>query len=254
MSMNRDVRAMLDNVSRRGWIVVGITAGAVIAGVLGGVLLSQSKADASGEWGKALVTLFVAILISGLLTLILSEYSRSQQQQAADRERTVYWLRLLVGASNHLHGARIILGAQKSAETYSDEVRGMVTVRESLRSMQEDLKDEMPGVAHDLGEMLDYLSELGFEYSKNYFRMSWRQRLHEERVKRYLAQSEPPSEPIEDADDPLLLLQGEDFPALADLLSDGRRYREQFRTPYKHAKQLLEERLNKFGSEPHKAH
>ena len=68
-------------MSRRGWIVVGITAGSVIAGVLGGVLLSQSRADMAGEWGKALITLFVAILISGLLTLILSDYSQSQQRQ-----------------------------------------------------------------------------------------------------------------------------------------------------------------------------
>lgn len=237
-------------MSRRRWIVVGITAGAVIAGVLGGVLLSQSKADAPGEWGKALITLFVAILISGLLTLILSDYSRSQQQQAADRERTLDWLRVLKGASNHLHGARIILDAHKSAETYSDQVRNMVQVRESLRSLQGDLEAAMPEVAQDVEEMLDYLGELGVEYSKNYFRMSWKQRLHEERVKRYLAQSEPPSEPIDDADDPWLLLQGGDFPALAALLGDCGQYKEHFRTPYLHAIRLLSERLNKLGSEP----
>jgi hypothetical protein len=58
-----------------------MTAGAVIAAVLGGVLLGKSKADVPGEWGKALVTLFVAILISGLLTFILSGYSQIQQQE-----------------------------------------------------------------------------------------------------------------------------------------------------------------------------
>ena len=53
---------------KRTWLIaVGLTCGAAVVGALGGLLLNDSKADASAEWGKALLTLFVAILISGLL-------------------------------------------------------------------------------------------------------------------------------------------------------------------------------------------
>ncbi len=252
-------------MSRRGWIVVGISAGAAIAAAVGGVLLSQSKADVPGEWGKALVTLFVAILISGLLTFILSDYSRIQQQQAAersqiqqqqaaDRERTLNWLRMLVEANSHLIAARAILGAHKSVETYGDQVRYMVKAREDLLALKEDLEATMHEVADYLEKMLDYMDRLGVEYRRNYFRMSWKQRLHEERVKRYLDQDELPSEPLEDADDPWLLLQGRDFQELADLLSGGDRYRNDYRAAYSEAKRLLRERLDKFGSEPNQAH
>lgn len=234
-------------MSRRGWIVVGITAGSVTAGVLGGVLLSRSRADMAGEWGKALITLFVAILISGLLTLILSDYSQSQQRQAANRNQAFNWLSLLLGANNRFQSSLILIDAHKSARTYSDQVRHMIEVRETLRSLKEDLETLEEEVAADLQKILDYLEDLGDEYRHNYPRMSWAQRLHEERIKRYLAQDELPSEPMENADAPWLLLQGGDFPKLADLLSSGDGYQERYRTPYNEAKGLLRERLKKFG-------
>ncbi len=258
-------------MSRRRWIVAGIIAGAAIAAVLGGVLLSQSKADVPGEWGRALVTLFVAILISGLLTFILSDYSqrqqqkadersrdqqqeadersRDQRQQAADRERTLNWLRVLVGSNGRLQAARAILDAHKSAKTYSNQVRDMVEVREDLRTLKEDLEAAMPEVADDLGKMHEYIDALGAEYSTNYSIMSWKQRLHEERVKRYLDQDPLPEDPFEDPDDPWRLLQGGHFPKLADFLRHGDLYDQHYRAPYQDAKRLLRERLNKFGSQ-----
>jgi hypothetical protein len=252
-------------VWRRRWIVAGIIAGAVIAAVLGGVLLSQSKADVRGEWGRALVTLSVAIIISGLLTFILSDYSqhqqqkadersRREQQEAADRERTRNWLRVLVGSNSRLQAARAILEAHKSAETYSNQVRDMAEVREDLRSLKEDLEAAMPEVAGDLGEIHEYIDVLGREFSKNYFRMSWKQRLHEELVKRYLDQDPLPEDPFEDPDDPWRLLQGDAFPNLADFLRHGALYAQNYRAPYQDAKRLLRERLNKFGSQPDQAH
>ncbi len=185
-----------------------------------------------GEWGRALVTLFVAILISGLLTFILSDYSQRQQQkadersryqlqQAADRERTLNWLRVLVGSNGRLQAARAILEAHKSAETYSNQVRDMVEVREDLRTLKEDREAAMPEVADDLGKMQEYIDALGAEYSTNYSIMSWKQRLHEERVKRYLDQDPLPEDPFKDPDDPWCLLQGDRFPKLADFLHHG---------------------------------
>jgi hypothetical protein len=262
-------------VWRRGWIVAGIIAGAVIAAVLGGVLLSQSKADVKGEWGRALVTLSVAIIISGLLTFILSDYSQRQQQKAdersrreqqeadersrhqrrlaADRERTLNWLRVLVGSNSRFQAARAILEAHKSAETYSNQVRDMAEVREDLRSLMEDLEAAMPEVAGDLGEIHEYIDGLGREFSKNYFRMSWKQRLHEERVKRYLDKDPLPDDPFEDPDDPWRLLQGDAFPNLADFLRHGDLYAQHYRAPYHDAQRLLRERLNQFGSQPDQA-
>jgi hypothetical protein len=181
------------------------------------------------------------------------ERSRHQQQQAADRERTLNWLGVLVGSNSHLQAARAILAAHKSAETYSNQVRDMVEVREDLRTLKEGLEAAMPEVADDLEKIHEYIDTLGREFSANYSIMSWKQRLHEERVKRYLDQDPLPEDPFEDPDDPWRLLQGDVFPKLADFLRQGDRYGQLYRAPYQDAKRLLRERLNKFGSQPDQA-
>jgi hypothetical protein len=120
--------------------------------------------------------------------------------------------------------------------------------------LKEDLEAAMPQVADDLGKMHEYIDALGAEYSKNYSIMSWKQRLHEERAKRYLNQDPLPEDPFNDPDDPWCLLQGDRFPKLADFLRHGDLYGQNYRAPYQDAKRLLRERLNKFGSQPDQAH
>ena len=126
-------------------------------------------------------------------------------------------------------------------------------VFEDLRTLEEGLEATMPEVAKYLGKMCAYLDGLGAEFGENYSKMSWKQRLHEERVKRYLNQDPPPRDQIDDPDDPWLLLEGSDFPKLADLLSKGDLYAEQYQKPYENAKRLLRERLDQFGSERNQA-
>jgi uncharacterized membrane-anchored protein YhcB (DUF1043 family) len=242
-------------MSRRTWLLVGLTCGAVAVGTLGGALLSESSADAAAEWGKALLTLFVAILVSGLLTLMLSEYSRGQQQREANREQAFNWLRSLVEANNRLNAASVLLSTREGSATttYGAQVRNFIKARITLRSLQEDLASSAPDVAEHLEEMLEYLKKLGEEYTMNYPRLAWAQRVHEEFLRRQLSNPDLPKELIEDPADPWRVLQEGHFPTLVDLLKHGEDYMKNYRNHYKHAKDTLKQQLTEFGGKPVKA-
>jgi hypothetical protein len=236
-------------MSRRTWLIVGLACGAATVGTLGGVLLSESKADVAGEWGKALLTLFVAILVSGLLALLLSEYSRIQQEREASRQQRFNWLRSLVEANNRLNAAMLLLNAREGAATttYGDQVSNLIKARVTLRSLQEDLASSLPEVAKDLEGMLKYIKKLAEEYTASYPRLAWAQRVHEEFMKRQLSHPELPREPIEDPSDPWRVLHAGDFPVLADLLEFGQYYKKNYRVYYSSARNTLRQQLKFFG-------
>lgn len=221
-------------VSRRGWIVIAsISAGAAITGVLAGVLLSQSNANVAGEWGKALLTLFVGTVIGGLLTFILSEYARDRQQKAAERDQALNWLHILLEANHRVQAARVLLSADQSVRVYEEQIRTMIEVTVSLRGLREDLEADMANVAYRIKNMLSYLDKLGVE-------MSRAQTPHEGRVRRYLLRRRLPRKPIADATDPWPQLQGN---YLSDFLRAGETYQGCYQIHYHEAKELLRERL-----------
>ena len=234
-------------MSRRMWLIVGLICGALVVGILGGLLLSKSKADAAGEWGKSLLTLFVAILISGLLALILSDYSQRQQQRDADREQASSWLRSLVEANNRVNAAVLLLNANKGATIHGEQTRNLIQARVMLRSLQEDLEVFQPPVAVELGKMIEYLTRLGDEYRENYYRLTWAQNRHEEFIKRQMSQPDLPEEPIEDVENPWRVLQIY-FPKVVGLLEHDDNYKKDYSDHYHKARDLLRERLATFGT------
>ena len=231
-------------MSKRAWLIACLITGALAVGILAGILLSESRADATGEWGKALLTLFVAILISGLLTLIVSDYSRGQQQRDHKREQALNWLRSLVEANNRLQAAILLLNAQQgAAATDGEQIRTLIEVRVALRSLQEDVVAFLPVTAEHVEKMIEYLTSLGDEYRSNYFRLAWAQRVHEEFLKRQLNQGgELPKEPAEDPEAPWLILQ-KYFPRLVDLLGHGEGYKQGYSGHYHDARETLKKNL-----------
>lgn len=238
-------------MSRRAWLIIGLICGAVVVGTLGGILLSESRADAPGEWGKALLTLFVAILVSGLLTLILSEYSRAQQEREANREQAFRWLRWLVEANNRLRGASALLRAREGVAitTYGAQISNFIKAVVTLRSLQEDLPPGQGHAKRAVDAMLKYLGRLGEEYAANYSRLAWAERVHEEFLKRQLSQPDLPKEPVDDPADPWLVLHGGHFPVLVDLLEQGKDYQKNYRDHYECAREAFRKRLADFGGE-----
>ena len=237
---------------KRTWLIaVGLTCGAAVVGALGGLLLNDSKADASAEWGKALLTLFVAILISGLLAFILSEHSSQQQQRSADREQTFQWLRWLVEANNRVHASRFLLNAKEGTATIScgAQVRNIIKARVTLRSLQEDLPDSERDAAEHVREMIKYLGAVGEEYTANYYKLAWAQRIHEEYIKRQLSRAELPKEPPNDPEDPWLVLRGGDFPKLIDMLEQGGNYKKNYGFHYGYVKGEFRKHLRRLGVE-----
>lgn len=193
-----------------------------------------------------MLALFVAILASGLLALILSDYSQRQQQLAAAREQASNWLRSLVEANNRVNAAVLLLSAQEGAAMQGEQVRSLMQARVMLRSLQEDLDTPRRPVWQELEEMIEYLQELGDEYRENHHRLAWAQSVHDEFMKRQLSQSDLSGEPGEAPADPWQVLATY-FPKVSDLLKHGEKYKKNYSAHYHQARDLLRDYLATFS-------
>lgn len=139
-----------------------VTAAGVLLGHAGG------SVDVSFEIAKGLISLIVAIIVTGFVTFLLNRHS----QERARRDERV---KTLTGALQELKPAyeegsqtRFMLGTSPTPETFMDQIPAIGRARARLQRVQRERFIHDTQVETLAQAMLDYLSRLGQEYRDNH--------------------------------------------------------------------------------------
>jgi len=135
-----------------------------------GVLFTRAKStvDVPLELAKGLISLIVAIIVTGFVTFMLNRYS----QERARRDERVMTLTAafqeLKAAYEEVSQSRFLLGTSPTAKTLSEQIPAIGRARARLQRVQRErfiLGTEVEILAQ---LMLNYLSRLGQEYRDNH--------------------------------------------------------------------------------------
>jgi hypothetical protein len=254
-------------------VLLGITVLAAALIVSAIFALRESNLNFWGEVGKALLTvagtLIAALLITGALTQEINrrqneqtekekalELEREAKEKALELERAAratkreYWrdvLHDLLSVNDAVQTSRLLIDAHRTARTYGEQMRQLITSRASLRRLEldPDVINDENGLAAALEDMRRYLDGLGQEYRASYLKASRIQRLDEAVLEREIielakssAHAEPPIQPSRawkflEHECPLLM-QFLDEPA----------YESEFRSGYKFARERIQGHLD----------
>lgn len=160
-----------------GWLTVGFFLSGVAAGVGGYVFLRSSHTvDVGAEVGKWLLTVAVAFVVTGALSMVVKQIDQRRSERSA-------WhavLDDLVAAHQTVMVARLRLAAQRSALTYHEQLGQLVGARAEIRRLRgvgTVIRD--PSLREHIDAMRRYLDALGAEYEKGYLAVARQQRLDE---------------------------------------------------------------------------
>jgi hypothetical protein len=226
------------------WIL-GLVLCAVAAVVGAVTLLRRSRtADLDAEMGRWLLTVALALLLTGALGMIV----RQIDQRRAERGAWHGVLNDLVAASQTVAMVRLRLAAHRSALTYQQQLAELVGARLELRRISAiDIVIEDRVLREQVNAMRSYLEALGQEYETGYLRVARQQRLDElwltDQMKAANDGTGAPDlpEPLAEPTTAWLLLTDKArFPGLAALLDHRAFAIDTFRTSYKLAKGRLE--------------
>jgi len=218
---------------------------AVAAAVGAFVLLHSShKANVAVEVGRWLLTVAVALVLTGAVSMIVKQID----QRRIEREAWHTVLNDLVAADQTVMLGRFRLQAHKSALTYQKELAEFMSARVELRRIcaigivigDRRLRDQ-------ISAMREYLDALAWEYDRGYLCVARQQRLDElwltDQIKAVKDGADVPVLPALLAEPTKawgMLQDHKQFPRLAALLDPYAFPIDTFRTNYKLAKSCLE--------------
>ena len=167
---------ILGAVKSLGGILVTLLTLALVVAVVGIVLLT-SQAGWRLELSRWLLTLSVGLLTAGGIAGVFKVIDRQQADRAEWRSK----LADLKAAQDAVQKSRLRMAAHQSARSYSDEMAGLVTARETLRRAFGE--GEVDAATHaDAKALWQYLEGLAIEYRDHYFEVSRQQRADEARL------------------------------------------------------------------------
>jgi exonuclease VII large subunit len=208
----------------------------LIAGLLTAV---RPDVDVPLEIAKGLITLAVAVLVTGVLSFILAERNR---ELALHEER----VRVLAAARQdfkaayeQVHTARFFLKVHPSAKTLDEQISTLNDARERLQRVQrERFIRENQQTDGAIQGMLDYLRSLTGEYGENYLYLTCEKLAEEAEHKKIL-----------NGDDIELkersLLSDPRFAALAAFVADQQYRSSNFAKGYQVVKVWLDRELSR---------
>jgi hypothetical protein len=134
---------------------------------LGIVSLALSKADFWAEFGRAMLSLAAAVAITGVLSVALTAYTRSRDEAEA---RRLVWreiMRAVVNASERLDTSRILIRAERSAQTYRNEMHKLIEAWASLHwiDKEREVREER-ALRWAIWQMRHFLKGLALEYER----------------------------------------------------------------------------------------
>jgi hypothetical protein len=195
------------------------------------------------EVGKWLLMLATGVITAGVIVAAFRFLEHRQDQRAAWRSR----LADLTSAHDAVLTARLRLAAHQTAKAYSDEIAGLVTVRETLRRAFP--RGEAKKTRGEVTKMWAYLEDLGNEYRDNYLEVSRRQRIDEAKLKKKTDQlvasnDDPPDWFLKPMSAYQLIADEEKFPHCHAFLDDKLFKNCKFETGYRNARKLALRRLS----------
>jgi hypothetical protein len=230
------------------WLTIGLLLCGVAAGAVGYVLLNSAhNVNVPAEVGKWLLTLAVALVVTGALSMVVHQIDVWRSRREA--WHTV--LNDLVAANQKVVVARVRLDALQSAGAYQEQLAEVTGARVELRRISAlDFVTRDRSLRDQISAMRKYVDLLGMEYEAGYLRVARQQRLDEAWLDEAMtkaaqdAASAPAPELPDRLAEPtrawLLLKDAARFPKFGALLDDDAYAIDAFRTNYKFAKDRLE--------------
>ena len=243
--MRSRYHALITKLKRQPYrvLIIGLGLCAAVAGAFV-LLLRSNTADVDLEVGKWLLTVAVAFVFSGALTIVVKEIDQRRGKRQA-------WHGVLSAAHHTVGMVRLYLAAEQSVLTYQAQLAEFVCARLELQRISRiDIVMADPPLCEHIEEMRRYLEALGSECQDGYLRVARQQRLDEVWLTCQMDQMKAVND---GADAPVLparlaeptkawsmLMDKALFPRLAALLDDQAFQIDAFRINYKLAKRLLE--------------
>jgi len=158
------------------FLVLGVTCGWV-----GAALNVMHFGEAGGDIGKSLMSLGIALLVSGAAAVVV----KKMEEVSSDRSVWAGLLREVVELDETLEAARRLIVAHKTARTYSNIVRGKLKLRQvALDPLVVRARDGALIQEH-LITMMKWIDALGCPYEDKYLRAARQQRIDEAYFKKY---------------------------------------------------------------------
>jgi hypothetical protein len=177
-----------DNAREKGnartlYIVLAIlSVGALIgmAGLYVFVFDATSRKSFEAELGKGLIYIFTVAVIGSIVKLLVDDHQRRLREanearaQAKKREQRLQEFRMdkvrrLVGVTNILRRAPVLIDAHRSAETYNEQMRAIVDAGLELRL----IRHETDAIGRDPNPAFPHWSYIEGEISKMETYMKW---------------------------------------------------------------------------------
>jgi hypothetical protein len=156
--------------------------------ILTWMLLRQSTAaNMALEVAKGLISLTIALIVTGFLSFAISERSRRQAKDDDLAKVYVGALQDLKVAFEKVSYSRYFLIAHTTALTFEQQIPAIAEARQRLQKVQRERYILGSPLERDFQTMLDYLSDLAREYRDNYDVIlieSLRESAQRERIKR----------------------------------------------------------------------
>ncbi len=140
----------------------------VVIGI--GVVLAEAKSsvDVPLEVAKGLISLAVAILITGALSYVLSERTRRQTEEGETERLLVGALQDLKEAHERVQVVQFRLNADHSPMNLTEQIEVLIEVRATLQRLRHErlIRDD-PNVFGQVKRMTDFIRAVGEEYARN---------------------------------------------------------------------------------------
>jgi hypothetical protein len=151
--------------------------------------LVDPAVDVPLELAKAVLTLIIAVMVTGVLSAVLS--NRGARQAALDERARVLTsaLQELKAGYERVQVARFYLAAHRTGEMFRDQIDALTDARARLHKVQRERYVLGTDVDRQAQRMLNYLTAITDEYKTNFVRVA-EDALQEERARERAKQQE----------------------------------------------------------------
>jgi hypothetical protein len=221
-------------------VVVFLFAGAV-AGIWIAFARAKPGTDVPLEIAKGLITLAVALLITGLLSFFLAERARNRTERADMERMLVGALQDLKSAHERVQIVQFRLLAEPSPMRLREQFEELLEIRAQLQHIRhERLIRDHPDAYWPIKRMANYIRSLGGEYASNLPAITHDCIAFERDTQSYLrgTLADPPTAPKLDLD-------SSSFRTLKTLVDNDKFKESQFRQGYREARSWIEDKLSR---------
>jgi hypothetical protein len=224
---------------KRVLVALGVLLGILLLLIAGLLTAVRPDVDVPLEIAKGLITLAVAVLVTGVLSFVLAERNRELALHEERARVLTTALQDFKAAYEQVHMARFFLKVHPSAKRLDEQISSLNGARERLQRIQrERFVREDQRINGTIQGMLDYLKVLTGEYGRNYLHITHEKLAEEAEHKK-----------IQSGDDIELkersLLSDPRFAALAAFISDEQYRSSDFAKGYQVIKVWLDEELSR---------